>query len=131
MPTRRQEKFARVIKEAVSYAVREGLNDPRIDGFISVTKVEMAPDMRNADVYLSIFGGTETSQNKTFKAIEHARTRIQSFVADRLESKFCPVLHFKPDEVFKKTLETMRLIEKAKQEYQDNDVDPDEQEEID
>ena len=50
MVTRRQEKVARVVKEAVSDAIAHHLNDPRIGGFVSVTRVEMAPDLRNAEV---------------------------------------------------------------------------------
>ena len=113
MPTRRQEKVARVVKEAVSDAIANHLNDPRIDGFVSVTEVDMAPDLRNADVYLSIFGKDDTAQNRTFSAISHAKSRIQSLVASRLRSKFCPILHLYRDEKFKKTLETMKLIDQA------------------
>ena len=113
MATRRQEKVARVVKEAVSDAITHHLSDPRIEGFVSVTKVDMATDLRNANVYVSIFGGDETAQNKTFAAIAHAKSRIQSLVAGKLQSKFCPVLHFYRDENFKKTLETMRLIDQA------------------
>jgi len=113
MATRRQEKVARVVKEAVSDAIANHLNDPRIEGFVSVTRVDMAPDLRNADVYLSIFGKDETSQNKTFAAIAHAKSRIQSLLAGKLQCKFCPVLRFYRDEKFKKTLETMKLIDRA------------------
>ena len=116
MATRRQEKVARVVKEAVSDAVANHLSDPRIEGFISVTRVEMAPDLKNADVYLSIFGKDQTAQNKTFVAITHARSRIQSLLAGRVQSKFCPVLHFYRDEIFKKTLETMNIIDQANSE---------------
>ena len=113
MATRRQEKVARVVKEGVSDAIAHHLSDPRIKGFVSVTRVEMAADLRNADVYVSIFGKDESSQNKTFAAITHAKSRIQSLVAGKLQSKFCPVLHFYSDEKFKKTLETMKLIDQA------------------
>ena len=102
-----------MVKEAVSDAIAHHLSDPRIEGFVSVTRVEMSPDLRNANVYLSIFGKDETSQNKTFMAITHAKSRIQSMVAGSLQSKFCPVLHIYMDEKFKKTLETMNLIDKA------------------
>ena len=112
MPTRRQQKVARVVREAVSDAVNNHLNDPRIKGFISVTRVEMAPDLRNSDVYLSIFGVEPTDVKKTLLAINHARTRIQSLVAAKMHSKFCPVLQFHEDEQFKKTMETMNLIDR-------------------
>ncbi len=119
--TRRQEKVARVVKEVVSDAIAHHLNDPRIGGFVSVTRVDMAPDLRNADVYLSIFGKSDTSQNKTFAAITHAKSRIQSLLGGRLQSKFCPVLRFHKDEKFKKTLETMRLIDQVVSEPEKKD----------
>jgi ribosome-binding factor A len=118
MATRRQEKVARVVKEGVSDAIAHHLSDPRIEGFVSVTRVDMAADLRNADVYVSIFGKDEAAQNKTFAAITHAKSRIQSLVAGRLQSKFCPVLHFYRDEKFKKALETMKLIDQAVSELQ-------------
>ena len=123
MATRRQEKVARIVKEAVSDAITHHLNDPRISGFISVTRVDTTADLRNANVYLSIFGSDEAGQNKAFMAITHARSRIQSLLAGKMQSKFCPVLHFYKDEKFKKTLETLNLIDQAVKELNDKDSD--------
>ena len=121
MPTRRQEKVARVVKEAVSDAIANHLNDPRIEGFVSVTRVDMSTDLRNAEVYLSIFGKNEAAENKTFSAINHARSRIQSLLARKMQSKFCPILRLCRDETFKKTMETMNLINRAVGEFKDKD----------
>ena len=121
MPTRRQGKVARAVKEAVSDAIANHLNDPRIEGFVSVTRVDMAADLRSAEVYLSLFGKDETAQKKTFLAITHARSRIQSLLGRRLHSKFCPVLRFHRDERFKKALETMKLIDQAASELKEKD----------
>jgi len=123
MATRRQEKVARIVKEAVSDAITHHLNDPRISGFVSVTRVDMTTDLRNADVYLSIFGSDEAGQNKAFMAIKHAKSRIQSLLASQVQSKFCPVLHFYKDEKFKKTLEILNLIDQAAKEFKDKDSD--------
>ena len=112
MPTRRQEKIARVVRESVSDAIANHLNDPRLeDVFVSVTRVEVSADLRIANVYLSAFGGTEKSQNNAFAAIIHARKRIQMFLAQRIQSRFCPVLNLHKDEQFKKTIETLKLID--------------------
>ena len=127
MATRRQEKVARIVKEAVSDAIAHHLNDPRIDGFVSVTRVDMAADLRNADVYLSFFGSNEAGQNKGFMAITHAKSRIQSLLAGKVQSKFCPVLHFYKDEKFKKTLEILNLIDQAAKEFKDEDSDSEEE----
>ncbi len=135
MATRRQERVARVVKEVVSDAIANHLSDPRIEGLISVTRVDIAADLRSASVYLSIFsrdpilqkgarcdpGKDDAAQDKTFVAITHARNRIQSLVAGKLQSKFCPVLHFYKDDNFKRTLETMRLIDQAVSELKKKD----------
>jgi ribosome-binding factor A len=125
MSTRRQEKIARVVKEAVSDAIANHLSDPRLeDAFVSVTRVELSADLRIANVYLSMFGGAESAQNKAFNAILHARNRIQFLLAGRIKSKFCPVLNLHKDDKFKKTLETLNLIDKLVGESGDKDSSP-------
>jgi ribosome-binding factor A len=121
MATRRQEKVARVVKEAVSDAIVNHLNDPRIEGFVSVTRVDVAADLRTADVYLSVFGGNSAAHKRTLMAIMHARSRIQLLLAGAIRSKFCPVLRLHKDENFKKVLETMNLIDKAVSESKSDD----------
>ncbi len=135
MATRRQEKVARVVKEVVSDAIANHLNDPRIEGFVSVTRVDMSADLHSADVYLSIFSRNQAlkngakpdpgkggaAQNRTFAAITHAKSRIQSLLASKLQRKFCPVLRFQRDEEFKKTLETMKLIDQTVSEREKKD----------
>ncbi len=111
-----------MVKEAVSSAIARDLNDPRITGFVSVTRVDMAPDLRSADVYISIFGADVKAQKRTFIAISHAKSRIRSLLAAQMQSKFCPVLHFCRDDKLKKTLETMKLIEQAADELKDSDL---------
>jgi len=140
MSSRRQEKVARVVKEVVCDALANHLNDPRIEGFVSVTRVDVSPDMRNVDVYLSIFAADSSASdekeseqggdarkdaavNKTFIAITHAKTRIQSMLARRMQSKYCPSLHFRRDTEFKKTLDTMKLIEQAAAEFRKHDAE--------
>jgi len=126
MTTRRQEKIAQVVKQAVSRAIQQDLNDPRIEGIVSVTVVEMAADLRSAEVYLSVLGRSPGAENATYAAIQGARRRIQGVVAKAVKSKFCPVIQLHKDEKFKKTLETMNLIDRAASEYTHDDL-PDEE----
>ena len=121
MVTRRQERMGRAIRDAVSDAVANHLNDPRLEGFVSVTRVEVAADLHTADVYFSIFGGDQAVQSKTFAAITHARSRIQVLLSQKVQSKFCPVLQFYMDQEIKKTLEIMKLIDKAASEFREKD----------
>lgn len=117
MSRRRQEKMARVIKEAVSDIINNHLGDPRIEGFISVTEVKIEPDLKKADVFLSIMGKTPERQNLTFMAIQHASGRIQALLGDYVKSRFCPHLSFHIDDRLKKTAETLRLIDEISKEF--------------
>jgi ribosome-binding factor A len=112
MPTRRQEKISRFVRESVSDTIANHLSDPRLEqAFVSVTRVEVSADLRIANVFISIFGGTEKMQNNAFAAITHARSRIQSLLAEKIQSRFCPVVNIHKDDQFKKALETMKLID--------------------
>ena len=122
MPSRRQEKIAQVVKQAVSHAIQHDLNDPRIEGLVSVTVVEMAADLRSAEVYLSVLGRSPGAENATYAALQGARRRIQAVVAKAVNGKFCPVIQLHKDEKFKKTLETMNLIDQAASEYRDDEL---------
>ncbi len=113
MPSRRQEKVARVVQRAVSVAIQEDLSDPRIKGIVSVTRVEVSPDLRSADVYLSVLAGTPGAERCTYQAIVHGRRHLQARVARDVTGKFCPVVHLHRDERFKKTVALMNLIDQA------------------
>jgi len=126
MPTRRQARVSRIIKEAVSDAIANHVNDPRVEGLVSVTRVDVAADLRTAEVYLSILasgcygeindeneraGKILAAERRALEAINQSRSRIQAFLARAMKAaKFCPVLSFHRDEQFKQTLETMKLI---------------------
>lgn len=120
MASRRQEKMASVVKEAISDAINN-LSDPRISGLVSVTHVDVSPDMKNADIYLSVFGVDEKEQNLTIEAIESARNKIQGFLAHEMRSKFCPSIRLHKDDKFKKTLETLKLIDEVAEKKQQED----------
>jgi len=102
-----------MLKETISDAIHNHLNDPRIEGLVSITKVNVTADLRSANVYISILGKDCAAEDRAFAAIEHAKGRVQSLLADKLDIKFCPVLHFHKDDKFKKTLETIKLIDQA------------------
>jgi ribosome-binding factor A len=110
--TRRQEKLARQIQRTVSDVIANHLSDPRIEGLVSITRVEAAADLRAAEVYLSVLAKDAATEELTLTAIEHARPRIQAWLADELNSRFCPVLHLRRDAQFKKSIEIMNLIDR-------------------
>ena len=111
--------MARVVAEAVSDIVNNHLQDPRIEGLISITEVRMTPDLKNAHVHLSIMGVTASSEKKSFLAVEHAAGYIQSLLGQRITSKFCPHLSFHIDDRLKRGTETMKMINEVLDQPQD------------
>jgi ribosome-binding factor A len=123
MASRRLEKVARVIRDSVSETIQLHLNDPRISGLISVTEVDVAPDMKNATVRLSVFATDEKSKPITMQAIQHAAGVFQRHLGQILTGRTCPRLHFELDTKMQKTLQILQLIDKATQEYKEHDKD--------
>ena len=118
--------MARVIRDSVSDTIQNHLSDPHIEGLVSVTHVEVTPDLHTAQVFLSVFASDETVQNRTFEAIQHASRPIQLHLGDVLTSRYCPHLLFVRDTQFKKTLETLHLIDEVSKEFQDSPETPEE-----
>jgi ribosome-binding factor A len=122
MISRRQHKIARAIRESVSKTILNGLSDPRINGLVTVTEVDVSPDMKNATVFLSVLTPDDRKADVTFDAICHAIGHFQHQLGGDLTGRLCPHLRFEKDRKVSKTLETLRLIEQAGQEYSEHPV---------
>lgn len=97
------------------------LSDPRIDrALTSVTRVEIGEDLLTAKVYISVMG-TEGQQNRTVQALSHASGHIQELMARKMSLRHTPVLTFALDVEFKKTLETLDIIQRVADEIQQKD----------
>ena len=64
---------------------------------LSVTDINTSVDLRNATVYISIFGKDQTMKNKLMRELEKVRPQIQKDIAKNLKFKHTPVLNFKVD----------------------------------
>ena len=71
----RTEQVASLIQRAVQAQLSRGLNDPRIRGMISVTKVTVSPDLSDATIYVSVMPDKHT--NLTLCGLQHAAPHLQ------------------------------------------------------
>jgi len=65
-------------------------------GSITVTRVETAPDLREANVYISIFDH-ETERTGMIRFLNKHRKEIQARMSKHVIIKYTPRLHFKLD----------------------------------
>ncbi len=110
--TRRIERVGEIIKQEASKAILYKLQDPRIGGLVTVTRVVPSPDLRMAKIYVTILGD-ESTQKKTLKALKHAKGYIQSEMASHLRMRNIPSLSFYLDDTVKKNNHILELINKA------------------
>jgi ribosome-binding factor A len=108
MKSRRTAKVAQAILETVSSTILFGLKDPRVKR-VTVLSVDVSPDIRTAKVAVSIMGD-EKEQALCLHGLNSARGYIQAKCADRLQTRYTPVLTFVIDDSVKKSAETARIL---------------------
>lgn len=108
MSSRRVLKAAEAIREVVSMSILTDLRDPRIEG-VTVTYVEVSPDMRQAKVHVSIMG-SETQQRLCLKGLQNSAGYLQSKISDRIDTRYTPRLRFELDEGVKKSLAISQML---------------------
>ena len=73
----RPERMAEAIKRLVSELLQRGIKDPRVKR-VTVTKVEVTPDLRLAKIFYSVMGDA-----KEKKAVEAGLKSAKSYIFSR------------------------------------------------
>ena len=89
-------------------AILTEMNDPRVQD-VTVTQVEVAPDMRQAKVHVSI-RGSETKQRLCLQGLRGAAGYLQAKLASRIETRYTPRLEFVLDLGVKKSIEMAQIL---------------------
>ncbi len=92
-------------------AILADLNDPRVQD-VTVTYVEVAPDMRQAKVHVSV-RGSETKQRLSLQGLKSAAGYLQAKLASRIETRYTPRLEFVLDLGVKKSIEMAQILERV------------------
>ena len=96
MPTsRRPQRVALQIQHEISLMLTRNIKDRRI-GFVTVTGVEISPDLRHAKVFVSAMG-TDRQKKESLEALNHAAGWIRHELGQRIRMKFLPEIVFRTD----------------------------------
>ncbi len=96
---------------------------PRVKN-VTVTRVEVSPDLRSAKVYVSVMGD-EKMQKLTLRGLESARGFLQAKLAERVQIRYTPVLHFQLDQGIKRSIEASRLLREVLPPTESDDTEDD------
>jgi ribosome-binding factor A len=107
----------RKVNEALREVIAEELvelKDPRL-GFLTITGVECAPDLRHATVFYSVLGSDDDAASSA-AALRSARRRLQGAIASGLRLKYTPVLDFEVDPSIEQGLRIARILHDLEEE---------------
>jgi ribosome-binding factor A len=92
--SQRTQKVESLVRQTVATAITHELGPGAAR--ITVTAVDVSPDLKNATVWLGILEG-ESKRHKTFESVQDVRPALQSAVAKTLTTKYVPKIELKLD----------------------------------
>jgi ribosome-binding factor A len=104
----RTARLDELLREEISEVIRREVDDPRI-GFVTITDVEVTPDLRHANVWVSVIG-TPEEKELTLRALGRAMPFVRARLG-RLRLKRIPELHVKEDQTAARGTRVMRILE--------------------
>lgn len=120
MPIKRTDRVGALLQAALAELLLREVKDPRI-GMVTVTGVDLSPDLKHATVYVTSFGDAE-SRARMLKGLGSARPFLQKQAGRRLGLRFTPELRFSFDESLDAADRMTRLL--ADLDPQDDPVAP-------
>ena len=95
--SRRTSRVSELLREEISDLVQRDLKDPRLEGaFLSITEVEVSPDLRTADVFVSHLGSPE-ERDEALAGLQSASPWLERELRRRLRMRRTPSLRFQFD----------------------------------
>jgi ribosome-binding factor A len=110
----RMRRVDEAMREVLSGAITSELKDPRV-GFVTVTSVDTASDLRQARVYVSVLG-TDAQRRRSLDGLQSAHGYLQRRVADELHLKHTPTLDFVYDDTLDRAQRIAELLEREAEE---------------
>lgn len=94
---RRPDRVAEAIREEVATFLAEDVKDPRVQGLVTVTGVDITRDLRHAKVFVSVLG-SDAERAATYEGLASVASHLRSRVGRALRLRVAPELVFKQDQ---------------------------------
>lgn len=96
MPNFRNDRIAEEMRKGIDRIIRDDVDDPRLKGTYSVTRVDVTRDLRYAKVHISVL--EEEYRADVLKALAGAAGFIRHELAARIRLRYTPELIFVNDD---------------------------------
>ena len=111
MQGKRLDRVNQLIKEEVSTLLQRELKDPRL-GFVTVTEVETAKDLRVAKVFVSVLGD-ERQWSASLAGLASARGFVRNWLRQHLDLRVTPEIDFRPDHSMEHAARIQSLLKRV------------------
>lgn len=111
MSGRRQDRLGAEIRDEIARMAASELKDPRL-GFITLTRVELTPDLRYARVFVGVLG-SEEERKKSLAALASASGFVRREIGRRLRLRYAPEIDFRYDRGLDAADQVARLLAEA------------------
>ena len=95
MPSQRAQRVGEIIQQEISALLLRGLKDPRI-GFVTITGVEVTPDLHLARVYYTVIGD-DAAKRSSAAGLKSSVPYLRQQLGKQLHMKYLPDLLFQYD----------------------------------
>ena len=106
--TERTARLDELLREEISEVIRREVDDPRI-GFVTITDVEVSPDLRHASVWVSVLGSAD-EKRQTLRALARAMPFVRQRLG-KLRLKRIPELHVKDDTTAQRGTRLLQILD--------------------
>ena len=100
MKSNRNSRVNSEIQKIVYDIIKNDINNPLITEMFSITDVDVAPDLKSAKVYLSVYSTNEEKSKQTYDAIVSSSSEIRKHLASKMRIRYVPELRFTKDGSF-------------------------------
>lgn len=104
----RVSKVASTIRNAVQGALSRGLGDPRIRGLVSITEVDVSPDLADALIRISVL--PEQYESRVLRGLSSANGRFRREVQQATRLRRIPRIRFELDKSLKRQARIESLL---------------------
>jgi ribosome-binding factor A len=105
----RSRATGETVREVVASLLIEEVADPRVE-FVTVTGVEMSPDLRHANIFITTHGDA-SRYAEALAGLDSAKGRIRTLVGQAIRLKYVPELHFRIDPSVDEAMKIASVIE--------------------
>lgn len=111
--SRRTDRLSGLFRSELADLISSELRDPRVTGMISITSVDVSPDLERATVYVSVLADNAEQQKASLAALNNAAPFLRKLLMGRVHIRRVPAFEFEADHTIEEGARMLDLMKKV------------------